>query len=138
MDCARGNGTRRDTGVEGCGRRHRHSSWPAVSNLARASLQAGIVAETGLLYASALCLERRSRRGEEKAMHREKKQRKCGERGGEDDSDNGESDDKGVAGQGSGVRAQSPGAAGRSGGVSLGDGNDAALGNAKDAASDGE
>jgi len=53
-------------------------------------------------------------------------------------NDEGESDDEGVARQGSGERAQAPGTPGRSGGVSLGNGKDAALGNGKDAASDGE
>jgi hypothetical protein len=67
-----------------------------------------------------------------RVQHQRKKKRKCGERGEEDDGDNWESDYECVAGQ------ESSGAAGRSGGVSLGDGNDAALSNGKDTASDGE
>ena len=105
---------------------------PSVVNIVRASVQADIVVETGLLYAATLALRRTNIQGQAKAERQREKKRKCGERGEEDDGDDWESDYEGVAGQ------ESPGAAGRSGGVSLGDGNYAALGNGKDAVSDGE
>jgi hypothetical protein len=57
-------------------RRGGHASWPAVSNLARASLQADIVAEIGLPYPSALGLRRRSRRGQREGDVPKEKKRK--------------------------------------------------------------
>jgi hypothetical protein len=109
-----------------------HRRWPCVGNISREEVQADIVLATGLPYAATLALRRRNIQGQAKAERKQTKKRKCGERGEEDDGDGWESDYEGVAGQ------ESPGAAGRSGGVSLGDGNYAALGNGKDTVSDGE
>jgi hypothetical protein len=109
-----------------------HRRWPSVGNISRASVQADIVVETGLAYAVTLALRRSNVQGHAQTERRRKRKRKSGEGGElgeEDDGDDGDSDYEGVAGQES---------AGRSGGVSLGDGNDAPLGKGKDAASDGE
>jgi hypothetical protein len=60
---------------------------PSVGNILRASVQADIVVETGLLYAATLALRRTNIQGQAKAERQREKKRKCGERGEEDDGD---------------------------------------------------
>ena len=56
---------------------------PSVGNILRASVQADIVVETGLLYAATLALRRTNIQGQAKAERQREKKRKCGERGEE-------------------------------------------------------
>ena len=60
---------------------------PSVGNILRASVQADIVVETGLLYAATLALRRTNIQGQAKAERQREKKRKCGDRGEEDDGD---------------------------------------------------